>query len=191
MSGYGGGRPHVESALCVSMGSLFKAGALRTCCAKTSGSWPRSRDGKKVASISYSATLSAESGELRLSCTWTPDSKPQEVACVIRFSSPPLQYGGRRWYMLCPYTQQRVRKLYKFGSIERFFYQTAIRPLLAYASHGTRGVSRPGSNVVLRLKMGAASSDLFREPHNLKQIRLLAFQRYADLAVGLAKRVCE
>ncbi|HUW54566.1 MAG TPA: hypothetical protein VMV99_14240 [Rhodanobacter sp.] len=88
MSGSGGWRPHIESALSLNVGSLFKAGALRAG-ATTSGSWQWSRDGERVASIGYSASLTADSGELRLSYTWTPDREPQQVTCNICLSSCP------------------------------------------------------------------------------------------------------
>jgi hypothetical protein len=45
MSGHGW-RPHIESSLCLSVGSLYKTGALQTG-ATTSGSWQWSRDGKQ------------------------------------------------------------------------------------------------------------------------------------------------
>lgn len=89
MSNPGGWRPHIESALSLNVGSLFKAGALRAG-ATTSGSWQWGRGGKEVSSIRYSASLTADSGELRLSYTWTRDGKPQDVTCIIRLSSLPL-----------------------------------------------------------------------------------------------------
>ena len=137
MSNYGW-RPHIESALSLNVGSLFKAGALRPG-ATASGSWQWSRDGNQVASIRYSASLTADSGELRLSYTWKPNGKPQQVTCTIRLSSMPLHYSGRRWYMHCPLTGRRALKLYKWGSIEQFCHRTAIRPKPTYASQRGSG----------------------------------------------------
>lgn len=167
---------------------MFKCGAL--CAgATTSGSWQWSRDGEKFASISYSASLSTESGELRLSYTWTPDGKPQDVICIIRLSSLPLQYGGRRWYMHCPCTGRRVLKLYKFGSIERFCCRTAIRPLPTYASQRTSGSDRiMAQRWAIRRKMGDTFSDLFGEPFKPKGMRWRTFERYAERDAELAER---
>jgi len=187
MSGYGW-RPHIESALCLSLGSMFKCRALRAG-AMTSGNWQWSRDGEKFASIGYSGSLRAESGELRLSYTWTPDGKPLQVVCTIRLSSLPLQYGGRRWYMHCPYTQRRVLKLYKFGSIEKFCARTAIRPLPTYASQRTGGSDRVlAQRWALRRRMGDDFSDLFGEPCRPKGMRWRTFERYARRDAQLASR---
>jgi len=187
MSGSSGWRPHIESALCLSVADLFKRGALRAG-ASTSGGWHWSRNGEQVASIGYRATLSAESGELRLSYTWTRDGKPQDVTCTIRLSSLPLQYGGQRWYMHCPYTQRRVLKLYKFGAIEQFCSRTAIRPLPTYASQRTSGSSRNiDQRWALRRKMGDRFSDLFGEPCKPKWMRWRTFERYAARDAALAE----
>jgi hypothetical protein len=183
-----GWRPHIESALCLSVGSMFKCGALRAG-ATTSGSWQWSRDGEKLASIGYSACLSTERGDLRLSYTWKPDGNPQDVTCTIRVSSLPLQYGGRRWYMHCPYTQRRVLKLYKFGSIEQFCSRTAIRPLPTYASQRVSGSDRINAQRwAIRRKIGDTFSDLFGEPYKPKGMRWRTFECYADRDAELAER---
>ena len=187
MSGRGW-RPHIESALCLSVADLFKRGGLRVD-ATTSGGWHWSRDGEKIASIVYSATLSEDSGELRLSYTWTPDGGPQNVVCNIRLSSLPLHYGGQRWYMHCPYTSRRVLHLYKFGSIEKFCSRTAIRPLPSYASQRVSGSNRINAQRwEIRRKIGDDFSDLFGEPYRPKGMRLRTFERYAARDAQLAER---
>jgi hypothetical protein len=187
MSNYGW-RPHIESALSLSVGSLFKAGAMRAG-ATTSGSWRWSRDGTQVASIGYRATLNEESGELRLSYTWTREGKPQDTVCVIRLSSLSLHYGSRRWYMHCPYTQRRVLNLYKFGVIEQFCCRTAIHPLPTYDSQRTSGSSRIiDQRWALRRKLGDTFSDLFGEPCKPKGMRWRTFERYAARDAELAER---
>lgn len=187
MSG-SGWRPHIESALCLGVGSMFKCGALRAD-TTTAGGWHWSRDGEKIAAIGYKASLSAESGELRLSYTWTPDGNPQDVTCTIRLSSLPLQFGGRRWYMHCPYTQRRVLKLYKFGSIEQFCSRTAIRPLPTYASQRVSGSDRINAQRwAIRRKIGDTFSDLFGEPYKPKGMRWRTFERYAERDAELAER---
>jgi hypothetical protein len=133
--------------------------------------------------------LSADSGELRLSYTWKPDGKPQDVTCTIRLSSLPLQYGGRRWYMHCPYTQRRVLKLYKFAAIEQFCSRTAIRPRPTYASQRTSGSDRiVAQRWAIRRKIGDTFSDLFGEPYKPKWMRWRTFERYAARDAELAER---
>lgn len=188
MSGAGGWRPHIESALTLSVSSLFKAGALRAG-ATTSGSWQWSRYGERVADISYHAVLGADSGELCLSYTWKREGTPQVVACNIHLSSLPLQFGGRRWYMHCPYTGRRVLKLYKFGSVEQFCARTAIRPLPTYASQRTSGASRIiDQRWAIRRKLGDNISDLFGEPWKPKRMHWRTFERYAERDAELAER---
>lgn len=183
-----GWRPHIESALCLSVRSLLKGGAL-VANAVTSGSWQWSRDGKQVSSIGYAANLTSESGELRLTYTWKKDDTPQDVMCTIRLSSVALQYGGRRWYMHCPCTGKRVLKLYKFGGLERFCSRTAVRPLPTYASQRTSGSDRINAQRwAIRRKLGDNLSDLFGEPCKPKRMHWSTFQRFAARDAELAER---
>jgi len=187
MSNYGW-RPHIESALALSLGSLFKAGALRVG-AMTSGSWQWSRDGKQVACIGYCATLNTVDGELRLSYTFKHNGESKDIICTVRLSSVPLNYGGRRWYMHCPCTGRRALKLYKFGGIEKFCSRTAIRPQPTYASQRTGGSDRIiAQRWNLRRKMGDEFSDLFGEPYKPKGMHWRTFQRYADRDAELERR---
>lgn len=186
MSNYGW-RPHIESALCLSLASLFKHGGL-SAGATTNGGWQWSRDGKQVASIGYAASLATEDGELRLSYTWTSNDEPKQVSCIVRLSSLPLPYGGRRWYMHCPYTGRRVLKLYKFGSIEQFCSRTAIRPLPTYASQRTSGSDRIiAQRWAIRRKLGDTFSDLFGEPWKPKRMHWRTFEKYAARDAELAE----
>ncbi|MFC5526143.1 hypothetical protein ACFPPA_10350 [Rhodanobacter ginsengisoli] len=187
MSNYGW-HPHIESALSLNLGSLFKAGALQAG-ATSSGGWQWNRDGKQVAGIGYSASLRAEDGELRLSYTIKHDGESKDVICTIRLSSLPLHYGGRRWYMHCPYTGRRVLKLYKFGSIEQFCSRTAIRPLPSYASQRVSGSDRIiAQRWAIRRKLGDTISDLFGEPWKPKRMHWRTFERYAERDAELADR---
>lgn len=75
---------------------------------ETSGRWQWIRDGETVAAIDYKACLGDTEGTLQLFYTWAYDGEPQDVICPIRLSSLPLYYGGRRWYLHCPYTNRRA-----------------------------------------------------------------------------------
>lgn len=183
-----GWRPHIESALSLNLGSLFKAGALQVG-ATTSGGWQWHRDGKQVAGMGYRASLNAEDGELRLSYTFKHNGESKDIICTVRLSSLPLHYGGRRWYMHCPYTGQRVLKLYKFGSIEKFCCRCAVRPLPTYASQRTSGSDRIiDQRWAIRRKLGDNISDLFGEPWKPKRMHWRTFERYAARDAELAER---
>jgi hypothetical protein len=187
MSG-SGWRPHIESGRCLCVNALLRHGSIRPGFT-TSGSWCWTQNGETVAAVGYNARLGLDSGELRLSYTWRPDGELSDVVCTIRLSSLPLQFGGRRWYMHCPYTDRRVLKLYKFGSIEKFCARTAIRPLPTYASQRVSGSDRINAQRwAIRRKIGDDLSDLFGEPYKPKRMHWRTFQRYADRDAELAER---
>ena len=187
MSGYGW-RPHIESALCISVRDFFSRAGIKPSC-WASGTWTWSSYGEKIGAVGYAINLGNDSGELRLTYNWSSDNGPQDVECVVRLSSKPLHYGGRRWYMHCPYTGRRCLKLYKFGSIEKFCCRTAIRPLPTYASQRVGGTDRIFlQRWALRRRMGDDFSDLFGEPYRPKGMHWHTFQRYADRDAELERR---
>ena len=186
MSG-SGWRPHIESALCISVSDFLRVGLKPSCWA--SGTWTWSSYGEKLGEVGYTINLGDESGELRLTYSWSKENRPRAVECIVRLSSKTLHYGGRRWYMHCPYTGRRSLKLYKFGSVEKFCCRTAIRPLPTYASQRVGGRERIfAQRWALRRKMGDEYSDLFGEPYRPKGMHAHTFQRYADRDEELENR---
>jgi hypothetical protein len=113
----------------------------------------------------------------------------KDVQCVIPLRSAPLNYGGRRWYFLCPYTGRRALKLYKWSAIERFCHRTAIRPPPTYACQRVGGHDHiNGQRWALRRRLGDSCSDLFGEPIKLKRMRWRTFQKYLDREAELDER---
>lgn len=187
MSGYGW-RPHIEWALQLKLTDLLKRGAVRAGCT-TSGSWQWSRDGERIASIDYTATLGETDGELRLHYRCGKGDKARDVECLVRLSSVPLNYGGRRWYMHCPATGQRVLVLYKWGSIDRFCARDAIRPRPTYTSQRVSGCDRIiEQRWAIRRKLRDNFSDLFGKPYKPKGMRQRTFERYCARDAQLAER---
>jgi hypothetical protein len=183
-----GWRPHLESALCLDLADLFDRGGIHPS-ATTSGTWKWTRNGERAGAIGYHATLRESDGELRLNYRWTHKDEPRDVEYTIRLSSRPLRYGGRYWYMHCPATGLKARKLYKFGPLEKFLHRTAIRPLPTYASQRVSGCDRVmAQRWALRRKIGDDSSDLFGEPCKPKWMRWRIFERYAERDAELAER---
>lgn len=181
-------RPHIESALRLNLASLFEAGALKVG-GDTSGLWQWSRAGEKVAGVGYEASLGETDGTLRLSYAWTYDGESKDVTCTIPLSSVGLHYGGRRWYLHCPYTDRRALMLYKWPSLERFCHRTAVRPMPTYASQRAGGCDRIISQRwALRHRLGDQVSDLFGEPFKPKWMRWRTFERYAARDAELAER---
>lgn len=191
MSGYGW-HPHIESALGLNLRDLFAKGALRVGCETWGGwHWTDHYSGEQVGGIGYRGVLTDEDGTLTLNYSHAErdTGARKNIECIIRLSSVPLRYGGRRWYMHCPYMHRRALKLYKFGSIEQFCCRTAIRPLPTYASQRVSGSDRIISQRwALRRKLGDEWSDLFGEPFKPKGMRWRTFEKYARRDAQLADR---
>jgi hypothetical protein len=183
MSNYGW-RPHIESALRLRLADLFKYRAVRAGCT-TWGSWQWTRDGKPYASMGYRATLGATDGELRL--RYRCGDEARDVECVVRLSSVPLNYGGRRWYMHCPLTGRRALILYKWSGIDRFCAREAIRPRPTYVSQRRGGCDRIiEQRWAIRRRLGDTYSDLFGEPIKPKGMRWRTFERHSARDAQLA-----
>ena len=188
MSYPGGWRPHLESALCLDVRKMFRTRALQPGC-QTSGGWHWTRDGKETASIGYRATLGDDAGTLTLDYSIGREGERKNVTCTLALESLPCTYGGRRWFVRCPYTHRRAWKLYKWGSIEWFCCRDAIKPRPTYASQRESGGNRAiAQRWALRRKIGDDFSDLFGEPIKPKWMRWRTFERYAARDAELAAR---
>jgi hypothetical protein len=188
MSGW---RPHIESALCLDLRRMLASGALHPGCI-TLGSWvwTNTSTGERVASVGYSAKLTLQAGELTLTYSHCDrDGERKDVQCCVGLRTLPLNYGGLRWYFICPYTGRRTLKLYKWNGIEWFCHRTAIRPLPTYASQRVGGHDRVNSQRwALRRRLGDDVSDLCGEPMKPKRMRWRTFQKYLDRDADLDAR---
>ncbi len=72
-----------------------------------------------AASVSYTLTVGADAGALRLIYRMPADSADTDY--TVRLVTTPCHLGGARWWFLCPLTKdgircgRRVRKLYQRG----------------------------------------------------------------------------
>lgn len=178
-------RPELESALCLSLSRLLQTGTLVPG-HKTSGTltWSKSAD-DPVASISYTATLSEQEGKLIL----TYRVNGQEAQDLIPLTTVQNTYGGRSWYMRCPTTGRRARKLYKWAGLPQFRHREAVKPRPTYASQRDSGFSRATrQRWELRHRMGDKWSDLFSAPYRPKGMHRRTFLRHVLRDLELAKR---
>lgn len=188
MSYPGGWRPHLESALRLDLGRVFRQRALRSGCT-TAGGLHWMHGGEEIASIGYRASLGLEDGTLTLNYTSERDDDREAVTCTIRLVTLPRHYGGHIWYFVCPYTRRRARKLYKWPGIAYFCHREAIRPRPTYASQRVSGLDRvTDRRWAIRRKLGDTMSDLFGEPFKPKWMRRHTFDRYAARDAALAAR---
>ena len=84
--------------------------------------WTNSR-GEETGSIGFSVSVNEWSGEIRFQYTNTSHSTGQKenLDYPVRLTSTPCNYGGKRWWFICPLVKngvpcsRRVGKLYLDG----------------------------------------------------------------------------
>jgi len=191
----GGWRPHLESALCLSVDRLLKSrsiapGNFRSGTLRWTRTYQRGGSAEEIASAGYSAQLGDDSGTLTLQYTCTGrDGERKAITCTIPLVTLPRHYGGRRWYFVCPYTGLRALKLYKWSGIDCYCHRDAIKPRPTYASQRESGGNRiMTQRWALRRKLDDDFSDLFGEPCKPKWMRWRTFEKYARRDAQLAAR---
>jgi hypothetical protein len=82
-------------------------------------------------------------GEERLILTYTRGSGAEKegVRQEVRLVSTPMHYGGKRWWMVCPYRGGRCTKLFLPGNGDRFASRKAWR--IAYKSQRVAWHDKP------------------------------------------------
>jgi len=77
-------------------------------------SWTDARTGKRQASIGYEVRTGETDGRLRLFYTVTMGGDPQNVDYTVPLVTTRPNYGGLRWWFVCPGKGcgRRVRKIY-------------------------------------------------------------------------------
>ena len=131
-SGRSGGRPTADMSKRIDLAWMIRTGKARpgqlvwgTLC------W--NFGDEPAGSISYEADMrEAHASELRLSYTRGPDDNREHVKQTVRLTFTEPNFGGRRWWMTCPYRGHRVGKLYMPNGGDRFASRTAWR--LGYRS---------------------------------------------------------
>lgn len=137
-SGRQDGRPTADTCFRIDLAwmlrkRLAKAGAY------CSGTLRWTRGGEPSGSIGYVAAMN-EPGSERLELTYTRtrsgEEKRERQTVMLTWTVP--NFGGKRWWMLCPFNGERVGKLYLPPGGDIFASRTAWR--LGY--HSQRIVER-------------------------------------------------
>ena len=179
-----GWRPAIESALCLDLPRLLRQRLVVPDCT-SSGELVWKRDGERIASVGYCAELGDTDGTLTLE--YRADG--QDVRDAIRLSTVANNYGGRSWFMHCPVTGKRARKLHKWSGLAHFRHRDAVRPRPTYASQRDSGADRiHRQRWALRQKMGDTYSDLFGEPIKPKGMHWRTYERHAARDAELEAR---
>lgn len=136
MGGYGsgryGGRPTADASLRIDLPWMFRTGRAKEG-QHISGSLHWTCGGRDSGSIGYRAIMDTP-GEERLELSYTRGSgeNAEQVRQTVRLCFTRPHYGGRRWWMICPYRGIRVGKLYLPPGGDRFASRQAWR--LGYRS---------------------------------------------------------
>lgn len=120
-SGRRGGKPLVEDCLTIDLVQLMRLGPLEDGMAGHGGlEW--SLDGQGIGSIKFRLDLrKSEAARLTIAYAITSaDGQRKTVSQRVRLTATVPQFGGRRWWMLCPVTGARVRCLHLPPGGERF-----------------------------------------------------------------------
>lgn len=160
-SGRQGGRPVAEHCLRVELPWMLRTGRIVPGQhIRSSLHW--SRGGDPSGSISYEAIMS-EPGSERLILIYTRGSgaDKESVRQEVRLVSTPLNYGGRRWWMICPYRGERCTKLFMPSNGDRFASRKAWR--IAYKSQRGAWHDKPFGELE-RLQRKLGSPEGFEEP---------------------------
>ena len=146
MGGYGSGRrgggATTEESLRISLAYLLRQRLAVDGCIKA-GTLTWTTNGQHTGTVQYHCDLANEfEPKLKLSfiragCT-APDGRVEQT---IRLTSTTPHYGGRRWWMICPFTKQRVDMIYLPYGGDRFASRKAWR--LRYTSQDLAPRDRP------------------------------------------------
>lgn len=152
-SGRSGGRPTADASKRIDIGWMIRTGRA------VPGQWLRgtlswSSGGLPAGWISYEADMrDLDAAELRLSYTREGEPDRESVKQTVRLVYTLPNYGGRRWWMICPYRHNRVGKLYLPNGGDRFAGRHAWR--LGYQSQRLAHRDRPFEKLFrLQKKLG-------------------------------------
>lgn len=150
MGGYGSGRsgggPIADECHRVELGRMLRIGQAKDG-AYISGTLSWTVGGRPSGCIGYQCDMiNPDDAWLWLNFTKTPhNGEPEKVEQKIRLTYTRPNYGGRRWWMLCPYTGKRVDVLYMPNGTRRFASRKAWR--VQYQSQRDAPRDRPFSKL--------------------------------------------
>lgn len=145
MGGFGsgryGGRPTADASRKVDLAWMMRSG-LAVIGRETTGTLRWRCGGDPAGSICYRALLS-EAGNERLVLDYSRevDGEREHVLQTVHLTATGQNFGGKRWWMICPHLGHRVAKLYMPPGGDRFASRKAWR--LGYQSQRISERDRP------------------------------------------------
>ena len=125
-SGPHSGRTLVEDCLTLDLARLMRLGPIRAGLAGD-GQMEWSIEGQGIGSIQFRIDLRRpEAAQLILAYVLKVEGESRVVAQRIRLAFTVPEFGGMRWWMLCPETGKRVRCLHLSPAGDRFASREAL-----------------------------------------------------------------
>lgn len=152
-SGRSGGRPTADMSKRIDIAWMVRKRLAVPGCT-TAGTLRWNIGGDPAGSISYTADMrDLDAAELRLSYTRGEGNEREHVNQTVRLVYTEPNYGGRRWWIICPYRHNRCGKLYLPNWGDRFAGRRAWR--LGYHSQRVAHRDRPFEKLFrLQRKLG-------------------------------------
>lgn len=140
-SGRSGGGPIAEHALRIDLAWMIRTGrAVPGSHISSSLHW--TCGGEPSGNIGYEAIMTdPDNSRLILTYTKGRDGARENVRQEIRLVHTQPHYGGKRWWMICPYGGGRCAKLFLPGNGDRFASRKAWR--IGYRSQRVAGHDKP------------------------------------------------
>lgn len=183
MGGFGsgryGGRPTADAANRIDVAWMLRRGLARDGWYRVgtlNWSWG---DGSPAGSIRYSADMrDPEHARLVLSYVREKEGEREEVEQVVRLTYTQPNFGGRRWWMICPYRGHRVAKLYMPRGGDRFASRKAWQ--LGYNSQRIAARDRPFEALFRLQKKLGCERGWGNYPTRPKGMHQRTFERHLD-----------
>ena len=178
-SGRWGGRPLVEDGRTIDLMYMVRCGQIEDGSAG-SGSLIWSITDHMIDAVNYTYDLrNPEAAYLRLAFIWTPtDREARRVVQRIALTHTPQNYGGRRWWALCPKSGQRVGKLHRPPGCCKFASREAWG--LGYRSQRIAHHDRPFAKL-FRLQRKLGGNQLWgNEPSRPKGMWSRTYERHLE-----------
>jgi hypothetical protein len=152
-SGRYGGRLTTQASLRIDLAWMLREGLAREG-SDLSGSINWTCRGQPSGSISYAANMASPGAErLELSYSNTRSGEREDIRQTVHLCHTVPNYGGKRWWMICPFRSIRVGKLYLPPGGDRFASRQAWR--LGYQSQRDAHRDRPFEKLFrLQRKLG-------------------------------------
>lgn len=177
-SGRSGGRPTADMSKRIDIAWMIrKRLAVPGCTIAGTLRW--NIGGDPAGSISYTADMrDLGAAELRLCYTRGEGDEREHVKQTVRLVYTEPNYGGRRWWMICPYRHNRCGKLYLPNGGDRFAGRTAWR--LGYHSQRVAHRDRPFEKLFRLQKKLRCDQGWEAGLHRPKGMHRRTFQRHLE-----------